>query len=73
MNYWKVENPAFLSSKHFPVFVAYGHYDDVLIYGVPSHEYPGLIKVSLSSILFLLYCVSIILFYVHVCACIIYM
>ena len=67
MHYWKVENPALLSSKNFPVFVSYGLYDDLHIYGAPSHEYPGLIKVSLCRFLFLLHSFSIISFlYVHV-------
>lgn len=47
--YWKVNNPnpdVLSASKGFPVFADYGN---PYIYGTPSIEYPGLIKVSVHS------------------------
>ena len=47
--YWKVDSPEDYSPKNFPVLMARytegGHLH--LFYGLPIHEYPGLVKVSI--------------------------
>lgn len=45
--YWKVENPSAFSSTKFPVFIIHASIlDGEEFYGIPSHEYPGCIKIS---------------------------
>ena len=51
--YWKVDKPEVFSSGNFPTFwnsppaVVEGR--PTLFYGLPVHEYPGLIKVKHGS------------------------
>jgi sarcosine oxidase/L-pipecolate oxidase len=47
LNFWKVEDPAVFTPDKFPVFIGYTSDDDndTHYYGLPIHEYPGLLKV----------------------------
>jgi sarcosine oxidase/L-pipecolate oxidase len=46
LNFWKVEDPAVFTPDKFPVFIGYTSDDhETHFYGLPIHEYPGLLKV----------------------------
>ena len=45
LNYWKVENSAEFTPDKFPVFIGYES-ENTRFYGLPIHEYPGLLKAS---------------------------
>lgn len=49
MVYWKVNNPDQFSAANFPTFwyTESSASPHRLIYGLPSYEYPGLIKVMI--------------------------
>ena len=50
--YWKADDPDLFSSTSFPVFGSYAaEFEGKMFdaYGIPIHEYPGLVKVSKTS------------------------
>ena len=45
--YWKVDTPEDFSKENFPAFLGYVPEDGArYFYGLPIHEYPGLVKVG---------------------------
>ncbi len=44
--YWKAENPELFEASKFPVFIAQLRKNKHYVYGLPTLEYPGVIKVS---------------------------
>ena len=45
--YWKVDVPENFSKQRFPAFIGYLTDDRTFgYYGLPIHEYPGLVKVG---------------------------
>ena len=50
--YWKVDDPDLFSVTSFPVFGSYAAEFEGKVfdaYGIPIHEYPGLVKVNKMS------------------------
>lgn len=43
--YWKTDTPEDYSKENFPVFIAHYSDNESHFYGIPIHEYPGLVKV----------------------------
>lgn len=49
--YWKEKTPGEYGADRFPVFVEHPGVDNYGVYGLPSEEYPGHVKVpSLTSV-----------------------
>ena len=44
--YWKEKVPGRYGADRFPVFLQENAVDNHAVYGLPSEEYPGLVKVS---------------------------
>lgn len=47
--YWKVDSPEHYSKENFPVFISYASANEFDFYGLPIHEYPGLVKICYHS------------------------
>ena len=45
--YWKARNPEHFLKENFPTFIACSA-EGFDYYGLPIHEYPGLVKVIIS-------------------------